>query len=51
LNDRRNQINGMLNESEKMKIVQLLEAWEEPERDPGRPVGISLMSRPFPTIA
>ena len=51
LNDRRNQINGMLNESEKMKIVQLLEAWEEPERDPGRPVGISFMSRPFPIIA
>jgi hypothetical protein len=36
--DKRNQINGMLKGSERIKMMELLEAWEEPEREAGQPV-------------
>lgn len=33
---RRNQVTGMLKSSERIKMIQLLEAWEEPEKEPGK---------------
>jgi hypothetical protein len=36
--DKRNQGHGMLKGSERIKMMELLEAWEEPEREAGQPV-------------
>lgn len=39
---RRDQVTGILKSSERMKMIQLLEAWEEPEKEPGKLVSVCM---------